>query len=162
MSQALSIDGKKATKSKYVLVIPVERNSSFWLLNNYVFVLLCQILSFSTFALEMPKQAGDILGITLALYFLLVAYKFALMNGLPRLSYFTHFDSYLWLVFALLFVQYVLQTLLLWVKDPGDNFADRLSKTSRLHNFVYRVRGVAKKFSICLQQNNAQRRDEYP
>ena len=124
MSQALSIDGKKATKSKYVLVIPVERNSSFWLLNNYVFVLLCQILSFSTFALEMPKQAGDILGITLALYFLLVAYKFALMNGLPRLSYFTHFDSYLWLVFALLFVQYVLQTLLLWVKDPGDNFAD--------------------------------------
>ena len=124
MSQVSSRDGRKGTRSKFVVVIPIERDSSFWLLNNYVFVLLCQILSFSTFALEMPAQAGDVLGITLALYFLLVAYKFALMSGLPRLSYFTHFDLYLAMVFALLFMQYVLQTLLLWVKDSGESFTD--------------------------------------
>ena len=123
MSKVASRVGKKGTRSKFVVVIPIERDSSFWLLNNYVFVLLCQVLSFSTFALDMPDSGGDVLGITLALYFLLVAYKFELMSGLPRLAYFTHFDTYLSIVFALLFLQYFAQSLCLILWDSEENMS---------------------------------------
>jgi len=108
-SKIMSADG---TRSKFVVVIPAQRQSKYWLFNNYGFVCLCQFMSFSAFAI--PPDGGnslaDTLTVTLTVLLLMVAYKFSIAATMPKLSYLTHFDKYIITVTALIFLQYVATT----------------------------------------------------
>ena len=73
--------------------IHIRRRALFWLLN--VWFPLCTFtgLSFCSFAVEVTYLSGR-LAITLTILLTLVAYRFAMMNTLPRISYFNWMDIY--------------------------------------------------------------------
>ena len=111
-SETSKIMSRGGTRSKFVVVVPAQRQSKYWLFNNYGFVCLCQLMSFSAFAI--PPDGGnslaDTLTVTLTVLLLMVAYKFSIAATMPKLSYMTHFDKYMITVTSLIFLQYVATT----------------------------------------------------
>eukprot|EP00929_Paragymnodinium_shiwhaense_P041999 TRINITY_DN2180_c0_g5_i1.p1 TRINITY_DN2180_c0_g5~~TRINITY_DN2180_c0_g5_i1.p1 ORF type:complete len:442 (+),score=77.22 TRINITY_DN2180_c0_g5_i1:176-1501(+) len=85
--------------AKYTLVIPVVRDSTYFIQNQYLFVFLVFVMNDTLpYCLEMNDTVGKQM-LILTLYLLLVAYKFAIQAELPKLPYNTFFDSYIMFVF---------------------------------------------------------------
>eukprot|EP00929_Paragymnodinium_shiwhaense_P041997 TRINITY_DN2180_c0_g3_i1.p1 TRINITY_DN2180_c0_g3~~TRINITY_DN2180_c0_g3_i1.p1 ORF type:complete len:450 (+),score=70.40 TRINITY_DN2180_c0_g3_i1:108-1457(+) len=85
--------------SKYTLVVPVVRDSRYFIQNQYLFVFLVFVMCDTLpYCLAMNDIVGK-LTVVLTLYLLLVAYKFAIQAELPKLPYNTMFDSYIMFVF---------------------------------------------------------------
>jgi hypothetical protein len=82
--------------------VHIRRRSLFWLLNVWFPICTFTGLSFCSFVVEVTNVTAR-LAITLTILLTLVAYRFAMMNTLPRISYLNWMDTYFQVSFFVVF-----------------------------------------------------------
>ena len=82
--------------------IYIRRRPIFWLINLWFPLFTFTGLSFTAFAVEVTNLPGR-LGITLTILLTLVAYRFAMMTTIPRISYMNWMDLFFQLCFLVVF-----------------------------------------------------------
>lgn len=82
--------------------LAILRRPAYWWVNVQLPLFCFTGLSFSLFAVEVTALAAR-LTISLTLLLILVAYRFAIMDALPRVDYVTALDSYVHTCFLIVF-----------------------------------------------------------
>ncbi|KAH8059207.1 glutathione peroxidase [Aureococcus anophagefferens] len=90
--------------SKYILVIPVQRRTRYYLVSLFPTMLATVLVSFVQFEVEHEAIEPRLM-VPLTLVFVLIGYKFTINDSLPNLSYMTQLDVYV--QFALFHLYYL-------------------------------------------------------
>ena len=106
--------------------LQVMRKSQYYMNNIVVMMLGITTLSLSTFVLE-PEDVASRLGNILTLLLTSVAFKFVIGDSLPKVTYDTEMDSFLFRNMSILFLTAVLVC--------ADTVFDRLKGTSEVPNY---------------------------
>ena len=120
ISRTANIEGSTVFP-KYVIIIPCERNSRYYLNNIYVIPFFILLMSTGVFAVPLENK-GERLTLTATVFLVLVAYKFSINEQLPNVPYYTQLDRYMTFSMLCIFMTYMIdiyphtpQTQRLWI-----------------------------------------------
>jgi hypothetical protein len=91
-AQTVKIAELREPRSIYTLIIPADRNSSFYIWKILVPMILIVMMSWVVFWIN-PVKFGPQLGLSATAMLTLIAFQFAQTGVLPKLSYFTTMDK---------------------------------------------------------------------
>lgn len=86
-------DPVSLTQGEFSITIKAERDPKFYFFNFY-FVIYLIVLSNGALVSVDPELSGDRHAITITLLLTLVAFKFVLIEGTPKVGYLTYMDKY--------------------------------------------------------------------
>lgn len=86
-------DPASLTQGEFEIAIMAERDPKFYFFNFYLIIYLIVLTNVALLSID-PVDSGDRNAVTITLLLTLVAFKFVLMEGTPKVGYLTYMDMY--------------------------------------------------------------------